>query len=59
LKRIREEVGLNRLLYGSDFPVVMGSSMEYEVNVIKTCEYLTEDEKRNILGLNAARILNL
>jgi hypothetical protein len=59
VKRIREEVGLNRLLYGSDFPVVMGSSMEYEVNVIKTCEYLTEDEKTNILGLNAAKILGL
>jgi predicted TIM-barrel fold metal-dependent hydrolase len=59
LKRIREEVGLNRLLYGSDYPVVMGSNMGYEVNVIKTCEYLTEDEKQNILGLNAAKILSL
>jgi predicted TIM-barrel fold metal-dependent hydrolase len=59
LKRIREEVGLDRLLYGSDYPVVMGSDMEYEVNVIKTCEHLTEDEKRNILGLNAAKILGL
>jgi len=59
LKRIREEVGLDRLLYGSDYPVVMGSDMEYEVNVIKTCEHLTEDEKKNILGLNAAKILGL
>jgi hypothetical protein len=37
----------------------MGSNMEYEVNVIKTCEYLTEDEKDSVLGLNAARILGL
>jgi predicted TIM-barrel fold metal-dependent hydrolase len=59
LKRIREEVGLNRLLYGSDYPVVMGSNMGYEVNVIKTCEYLTADERKNILGLNAAKILSL
>ena len=59
LKRIREEVGLDHLLYGSDYPVVMGSNMEYEVNVIKTCEHLTEDEKKNILGLNAAKILGL
>jgi predicted TIM-barrel fold metal-dependent hydrolase len=59
LERIREEVGLDRLLYGSDYPVVMGSDMEYEVNVIKTCEYLTTDEKNNILGLNAAKILGL
>ena len=59
MKRIREEVGLDRLLYGSDFPVVWGTNMEYEVEVIKTCKYLTEDEKKNILGLNAAKILNL
>lgn len=59
LKKIKEEVGLDRLLYGSDFPVVWGSSMKYEVNVIKNCNCLTRDEKENILGLNAARILNL
>ena len=59
LKRISEEVGFDRLLYGSDYPVVWGSSMEYEVNVIRACRYLNEDEKKNILGLNAARILNL
>lgn len=58
LKRLRD-IGLDRLLYGSDFPVVLGSDMKYEVNVIKKCRYLTEDEKENILGLNAARILNL
>jgi len=59
LKRLREEVGLDRLLYGSDFPVVWGSNMEYEVNVIKSCKYLTEEEKEKILGLNAAKILNM
>lgn len=59
LNRIREEVGLDRLLYGSDYPVVWGTNMESEVGVIKRCKYLTEDEKKNILGLNAAKILNL
>ena len=59
LKRLREEVDLDRLLYGSDFPVVWGSNMEYEVNVIKSCKYLTEEEKEKILGLNAAKILNM
>ena len=59
LKKMREEVGLDRLLYGSDFPVVWGSNMKYEVDVIKSCKYLTEDEKENILSLNAAKILNL
>jgi hypothetical protein len=59
LKRIREEVGLDRLLYGSDYPIVWGTDMESEVGVIKRCKYLTEDEKKNILGLNAAKILDL
>lgn len=59
LKKMKEEVGLDRLLYGSDFPVVWGSNMKYEVDVIKNCNHLTRDEKENILGLNAARILNL
>jgi len=59
LKKMREEVGLDRLLYGSDFPVVWGSNMKYEIDVIRSCKYLTEDEKENILGLNAAKILNL
>lgn len=59
LKKIRECMGLDRLLYGSDYPVVWGSNMKYEVDVIKGCEHLTEDEKKNILGLNVAKILNL
>jgi len=59
LERIREDVGLDRLLYGSDYPVVWGSNMKYEVDVIKGCRHLTNDEKENILGLNAARILNI
>jgi len=52
-------MGLDRLLYGSDYPVVWGSNMKYEVDLIKECEHLTEHEKESILGLNAARILNL
>ncbi len=59
LRKLRKEIGLDRLLYGSDFPVVWGSSMPYEVNVIKTCRFLTEDEKNGILGQNASRILRL
>jgi predicted TIM-barrel fold metal-dependent hydrolase len=58
LKRIREEIGLERLLFGSDYPVVWGSDMVYEVNFIKKCKNLTEEEKEKILGLNAMKILN-
>jgi predicted TIM-barrel fold metal-dependent hydrolase len=59
IERIRESVGLDRLLYGSDYPVVMGSEMQYEVNVIKKCQQLTDEEKDKILGLNAAKLLGL
>lgn len=59
VNRIREEIGFDRLLYGSDYPVVFGSDMVYEVSVIKGCKHLTEEEKEKILGLNAMRILHL
>jgi predicted TIM-barrel fold metal-dependent hydrolase len=59
LKRIKETMGLDRLLFGSDYPVVWGSNMKYEVDFIKACRHLTEEEKEKILGLNAAKILNV
>jgi predicted TIM-barrel fold metal-dependent hydrolase len=59
LKRIKEEIGTDRLLFGSDYPAVYGSNIEYEVSVIKNCKYLNQEEKANILGLNAAKILGL
>jgi len=59
VERIRESVGIERLTYGSDYPVVEGSNMQYEVNVIKNCQYLTDEEKNMILGLNAAKLLGL
>ena len=59
LDRIREKIGMERLLFGSDFPVVSGSSMKYEVDFIRSCKYLSEEEKEKILGLNAAKLLGI
>jgi predicted TIM-barrel fold metal-dependent hydrolase len=59
LKRIKSEVGLDRLLYGSDYPVVFGSDMKFEVDFLNNCEFLSQGEKEGILGLNAARIMDL
>ncbi len=59
IERIRKNVGIERLVYGSDYPVVEGSNMQYEVDVIKNCQYLTDEEKNMILGLNAAKLLDL
>ena len=46
-------------MYGSDYPVVEGSNMQYEVDVIKNCQYLIDEEKNMILGLNATKLLDL
>jgi predicted TIM-barrel fold metal-dependent hydrolase len=59
LNRIRQTVGLDRLLFGSDYPVVWGSDMKSEVDFIKSCKHLTFEEKKKILGLNAAQILHI
>jgi predicted TIM-barrel fold metal-dependent hydrolase len=59
LNRIRQTVGLDRLLFGSDYPVVWGSDIKSEVDFIKSCKHLTFEEKKKILGLNAAEILHI
>ncbi|MBI2183776.1 MAG: amidohydrolase family protein [Thaumarchaeota archaeon] len=59
LKRIRAEVGLDRLLFGTDFPVVGGSDIVSGVNAVSSCRYLSEGEKAVVLGENAARLLSL
>jgi len=56
---IRRTVGLDRVLFGSDYPAVSGASIESMIAEVKTSEYLTEEEKEKILGLNAMRLLGL
>lgn len=57
LNKIRETIGLDRIVFGSDYPVVWGSDIKSEVDFIKSCKYLTFEEKNKILGLNATKIL--
>jgi len=57
--RIRRTVGFDRVLFGSDYPTVSGVSIESMIAEVKTSEYLTEEEKEKILGLNAMRLLGL
>ncbi|MHB1867745.1 MAG: amidohydrolase family protein [Nitrososphaerales archaeon] len=59
LARIRNEVGLERLLFGSDYPVVGGSSMKSDADLIRTSPHLSESEKKLILGENAERLLGI
>jgi predicted TIM-barrel fold metal-dependent hydrolase len=50
------ELGFDRILFGSDTPVVFGTSMEHSKNVIAKTTLLSEKEKKMILRENAERI---
>ena len=57
--KIRKVVGMNRVLFGSDYPAVEGLDIGSMVAEVKGSRYLTEEEKIDILGLNAAKLLGL
>jgi predicted TIM-barrel fold metal-dependent hydrolase len=57
--KIRSTVGLDRVLFGSDYPAVNGVSIESMIDEVKSSDYLSREEKENILGLNAMRLLGL
>ncbi|KPV62482.1 MAG: Amidohydrolase [Candidatus Bathyarchaeota archaeon BA1] len=57
--RIRKAVGMDRILFGSDYPAVQGLSIKSMIDEVKNSPCLTEEEKVKILGLNALRLLNL
>ncbi len=61
VREIRKTMGFDRILLGSGYPrpVADGLSMASIVGSIKANLYLTDKEKRKILGLNAARLLGL
>jgi len=58
-ERIRKSVGWNRVLFGSDYPVVRGEDMTSSLRDVLGSRFLTEDEKTGILGLNAAKLLGI
>ncbi|MFB3890278.1 MAG: amidohydrolase family protein [Candidatus Bathyarchaeia archaeon] len=53
--KVREAVGMDRVILGSDYL----EYMKISVDIVKNSPYLTSDEKKNILGFNAARILKM
>ena len=50
------ELGFDRILFGSDTPVVHGTSMHHSKNVIANTPLLSDEEKKLILRENALRI---
>jgi len=59
IDRIRKTVGLDRVLFGSDYPAVNGVSIESMIAEVRNSDHLSRAEKENILGLNAVRLLGL
>jgi len=59
VQKIRKSVGMDQVLFGSDYPAVQGVSMKMMVDEVKESRYLTGIEKEKILGLNAIELLDL
>lgn len=57
LRYIVDVVGPDKVVLGSDYPADMGEP--FPVDFIETCTDLTEDERRAILGANAADLFGL
>jgi len=59
--KVRRTVGLDRVLFGSDYPAVGGGEVSIEsiVAEIRGSTCLTEEEKAKILGLNAMKLFGL
>ena len=61
VNKVRETVSFDRVLFGSDYPAVGGGgvSIESMVAEVKSSGYLTEWEKKKILGSNAMKLFGL
>jgi len=57
--KIRSTVGLDRVLFGSDYPAVNGVTIKSMIAEVKNSDYLSKEEKESILGFNAMRLLGL
>ena len=53
---VRHEVGLDRIMWGSDYPHVEGSYPYTREHLRLTFEGVPEDEIQQMVGLNAARV---
>ncbi|MHA2123397.1 MAG: amidohydrolase family protein, partial [Promethearchaeota archaeon] len=51
-------LGFERILFGSDHPVVHGTSMEHSKKIIQNSPLLTDEEKQMILVENAHRLFS-
>ncbi|MEM1769659.1 MAG: amidohydrolase family protein [Nitrososphaerota archaeon] len=56
---IHREIGWDRILFGSDYPVVYNSSISSLISYLEKYSYLSEKDFCKVMGLNAVRLLGL
>ncbi len=61
IKKIRNNIGFDQVLFATDYPgpLIYGMSLESIVHRIKANPFLSEDEKHALFGGNAKRLLGL
>ena len=59
VEKISREVGWDRVLFGSDYPVVGGSSIMSILSIIQNSNLLSENDLEKVLYLNALKLLGL
>jgi predicted TIM-barrel fold metal-dependent hydrolase len=61
VKEIRKTIGFDRMLFATDYPLpkTAGVNLAYLTGSLKANTFLTEKEKRKVLGLNGSRLLGL
>lgn len=58
VEEIRRYIGFHRVLFGSDYPVV-GANIASIISEVCNTPYLSEKEKRLVLGLNAVNLIKI
>lgn len=56
---ICREIGWDRVLFGSDYPVVYNSNISSLISCLEKYSYLSEKDFCKVMGLNAVRLLGL
>jgi len=61
VREIRNTIGFDRVLFATDYPLPLtsGVSLAYLVSRLKANTNLSEEEKRQVLGENATRLLGI
>ena len=57
VRKIKETIGIERVLFGSDYPVIAGKAIKDSINDVVSSKEINGEEAEQILHLNALEIL--